>query len=306
MTYMIYPYNSASEGAKSLRDGLEAKLIRTSSSTYKKKAGDVIINWGSSNNPFKDALNADISGIISKKAFFDRLAYSGLVPKFATTSQGAAALGTDIVCRKEDQGKDGSGIVLVKKGDSIPQAKLYVELKEKTAEYRVHVGRDKAGKVTVLGHQKKVWKGEGPIWVGDNCSLVWTVNGVPAVLPATVAEVAVKTMELFPEITFAGLDIGYNSNDKTAYVFEANSAPQMTPKTVELYAKFFQSNFPTEVEVAVAAPAPTSINAQAYDVNNLKAGALKATNRAELIEWFIMSSGTTNFFEKFKKELLDA
>lgn len=240
MTYMIFPYSSASAGAKDIAAALDGYRIKRQNSTYKFSDGDVVINWGASDNPFPQALNADVKSIISKKEFFDRCKYASVAPKFALTAQSAKILGCKLVCREQDKGKDGSGIKIWDGEGEIPWAKLYVELVPKTHEYRVHIARDKNKFLTILGQQRKFFSGDGPVWVGDDCKFVWTVDGNPVVLPAKVKEVCLKTMDIFPEIDFTGLDVVYDSATNSAYVLEANSAPTMTPKTVEIYAKYFE------------------------------------------------------------------
>jgi hypothetical protein len=242
MSYMIYPYSSGSEGAKNISEGLGGMRIKRSGSTYSYKDTDVVINWGASDNPFPKALNANIASVLSKKAFFDRCKYAGITPRFAFDQAAAKALNAKLVCRALDKGKDGEGISIWEGDGPLPNAVLYVELIAKTEEYRVHVGRTKDGEIVLIGHQRKFKKGGGEIWTGDSCNFVWTVNGLPVVLPQAVKDVAVKALDLFGEVTFAGFDIIYDGTN--AYVLEANSAPMMTPKTVECYTTFFNKFYP--------------------------------------------------------------
>lgn len=244
MGYMIYPYSSASEGAKNIAAGLGGMRIKRSGSTYSYKDTDVVINWGASDNPFPQALNANIGSVLSKKAFFDRCKYADITPRYALDPSAAKAMNSKLVCRASDKGKDGDGITLWEGDTPLPDAALYVELQPKTAEYRVHVGRTKDGEIVLIGHQRKFKKGGGDIWAGESCHFVWTVDGLPVVLPQVVKDVAVKCLALFEEITFAGLDIIYNNATGKAFVLEANSAPTMTPKTVECYTTFFNKFYP--------------------------------------------------------------
>ena len=244
MSYMIYPYSSVSEGAKNIADGLGGMRIKRQGSSYLYKDTDVVINWGASDNPFPKALNANIGSVLSKKAFFDRCKYADITPRYALDPSAAKALNSKLVCRTTDKGKDGEGITIWEGDSPLPSAVLYVEFKPKTHEYRVHVGRTKEGEIVLIGHQRKFKKGGGDIWTGDSCNFVWTVDGLPVVLPQAVKDVATKTLALFEEVTFAGLDIIYDSNTDKAYVLEANSAPMMTPKTVECFTTFFNKFYP--------------------------------------------------------------
>ncbi len=246
MSYMIYPYSSGSEGAKNISEGLGGMRIKRSGSTYIYKDTDVVINWGASDNPFPKALNANIGSVLSKKAFFDRCKYADITPRFALDPSAAKALNAKLVCRASDKGKDGEGITIWEGDTPLPPAVLYVEFQPKTAEYRVHVGRTKEGEIVLIGHQRKFKKGGGDIWAGESCYFVWTVDGLPVVLPQAVKDVALKTLALFEEVTFAGLDIIYDANTSKAFVLEANSAPVMTPKTVECFATFFNTYYPVQ------------------------------------------------------------
>lgn len=246
MSYMIYPYSSVSEGAKNIADGLGGMRIKRSCSTYLYKDTDVVINWGSSDNPFPKALNANIGSVLSKKAFFDRCKYADITPRYALDPTAAKALGSKLVCRATDKGKDGEGITIWEGDGPLPSAVLYVQFQPKTAEYRVHVGRTKDGEIVIIGQQRKFKPSGGDIWAGDSCYFRWNepATGLPVVLPEGVRDVAFKTLALFEEITFTGLDIIYDSATGKAFVLEANSAPMMTPKTVECYTTFFNKFYP--------------------------------------------------------------
>jgi hypothetical protein len=245
MTYMIFPYKSASQGAKDIAEGLGGKRIKRSGSSYVPKDSDVIINWGASDNPYPQALNAKTKNVLSKLAFFDRCKYEGITPRYATTKDGALALNCQLVCRQTDKGRDGEGIVIWTGDGPLPDASLYVELLPKTEEYRVHMGRTPMGLPVIIGIQRKYSKGSSPIWVGHSCKFVWTLNGLPVLLPTAARDVAVKTLQALSEIDFAGLDIIYDNETGKAHVLEANSAPMMTPKTVDCYAVFFKEYYPS-------------------------------------------------------------
>lgn len=258
--FMIYPYKQGSEGAKAVAEALEGKRILRENSTYKPKPGDVIINWGASDCPFPQALNHDVSGGLDKLAFFNRLKGTHLTPKFATNKlQAAAELTFPVFCRTQIKGKDGEGIVVAESWDQLVEAPLYVRGIVKTAEYRLHLGRLPDGTIYYIGGQKKIHKvvedKHPDIWCGSETTFVWTVNGQPAVIPQRVIDVAEDAFKLFPELAFAGLDVVWDGAN--AYVLEINSAPMQTPKTTELYAKFFRDYEAMLPKPVAEAPAPT-------------------------------------------------
>src|SRR5687767_6197065 len=141
--WLVYPYRFASEGAKMLAEGLEGQRIKLEGSRYEHRDGDVIINWGNGDNTrFPDALNADVNVCINKKLFFQRMQGHNIVPPFAFSKDEAARhLSFPIICRTTTEGADGQGIVIATTFDQLVSAPLYTQLMPKTAEYRVHMGR---------------------------------------------------------------------------------------------------------------------------------------------------------------------
>lgn len=245
MRFMIYPYTQGSKGAKMLAESLQCKRILLEGSSYVPKEDDIIINWGSSECPFPQALNNDIKGALNKLTFFRRLEGLGLTPKFADTLEGAKTLTFPVFCRKKLEGRDGQGIVIADKAEELIPAKLYVEGIDKTSEYRIHMGRLPDGVVEIVGRQKKVHVAtdsdqDARVWTGDGTSLVWTVDGQPAYIPPSVLQVAEKAFEKFPELTFGAFDVCYNNSTGQAYVLELNSAPMGTPETTRRYSEFFK------------------------------------------------------------------
>jgi len=287
MRYRIYPYKSASEGATAIAEAIGGKKIRLQNSTYQPAPDDVIINWGNSSCPFPNALNKDISATLDKLKFFERLAGTGLTPKFATTAvQAAAELAFPVFCRTQLKGKDGEGIVVADAWMNLVPAPLYVQRVAKTKEYRVHVGRF-GNEIIPIGHQQKVHhtvEGQHPdIWTGDSTKFVWTVNGAPVSLPAAVKTCVNSAFEKFPELTFGAFDVVYDAGSNTAYVLEINSAPMQTPETTARYKAFFQKFAPPEPVAApvtaAAAPTPVALKtrpAAAQSDANIVSGILEA------------------------------
>lgn len=263
--YMIYPYTQNSKGAIDLAKELGGQRILREGSSYQKKPGDVVINWGASDCPYPYALNADNKAVLDKLSFFKRLAGKGLAPRFATSLQGAPDLAYPIFCRTKLQGRDGAGIVVADNAGQLVNCQLYVEGVNKTSEYRVHVGRLPDGSVVVIGAQKKV-HGEphagqdSRVWTGESTRFVWTVGGAPAVIPGAVTAVSIKAFAFFPELTFGAFDVVYDSDSYKAYVLEINSAPMMTPETAKRYGDFFRKHG-EQVSVQPVASAATMVAA---------------------------------------------
>ncbi len=247
--YMVYPYKQNSEGAIALADALDGKRILREGSRYQYRDTDVLINWGAGDCPYPQALNSDVKGCIEKREFFRRLAGSPYIPKFTLNRASAlGALDFPIVCRTRTTGHDGEGIVIADNADQMVDARLYTQLVDKTAEYRVHIGRKPDGSVTIIGAQKKLHRGapEGVderVWVGEGTVFVWTVGGVVVddFMPEIVRIAAHEVFDKFPELTFGAFDIVYHTyTSPGAVALEINSAPMMTPETARRYAEFFK------------------------------------------------------------------
>lgn len=277
MKYFVYPYTQGSKSAKALAEALDGKRILREGSNYKyNKMEHILINWGASDCPYNQALNYKIGAVVDKREFFKRLKGTGITPQYATTLFDAVTtLPFPIFCRKKATGHDGEGIVIADKPNQLVECSLYVEGIVGKNEYRVHVGRQYDGKVAIIGAQKKVSKAKTAemtnipadprIRCGDTTGFVWTVSGQPVQLPTKVAEVAIKVMEKFPELTFGGFDI-IESTGGNAYVLEVNSAPMATPETTVKYAEFFReyanqfelANLPKKVEAPVIKAVPVA------------------------------------------------
>lgn len=271
--YLVHPFNMASEGARAVADVLDGQLIRLEGSRYSHQDGDVVINWGNGSCRFPFALNNDVSVCINKLKFFQRLAGTGLTPAFSTDQRGLAC---PVICRTRIEGADGEGAVIADRPDQLVNARLYVQLEPKTAEYRVHVGRKPDGQIVIIGAQQKFRRNleqmrDQRIWTGDCTYFVWTVGGLPVVLPPEVERVSLATLASLSELTFAGLDVIFDSARNKAFVVEANSAPMMTLQSARLYANFFRL-FATESEPIAAPPVVTP----SYEALEQRVAALEA------------------------------
>jgi hypothetical protein len=288
MKFMIFPYTQNSESATALAADLGGKRILRQGSSYEYNPDDVVINWGASDCPAKyKALNADIKGVLDKLSFFKRLAGKGLTPEFATSMQGAQALGYPVFCRTQIKGRDGAGIVVADKNSDLVQAPLYVKGIDKTSEYRIHIGRLPDGGHHTIGVQKKRKlaqtvemtniPADNRVWCGDTTSFVWTVNGFPVTAPSSVMLAVDNAFDYFPELTFGAFDVIYDSSTGRAYVIEINSAPMATPLTTKAYGDFFrlysqsvEQVTPQETATEVAEAPVTVGQAQAAFVQNSK------------------------------------
>lgn len=245
--YMVLPYTPGSEGATAIADALDGLCIRLTGSAYTYQEGDCVINWGNGdghprliNLPAGVLLNPSVNICIDKKAFFERMQGHNIVPPFALTKAEALRhMQFPIICRTRTEGADGAGIVIAEDEAHMASARLYTQLLEHTAEYRVHMGRRFDGEIVLICAQKKRAGAEHPdprIMTGEHVFLDWCD---PANLPRPVFDVTKRSMELMPELHFGGFDVIVTEN-WGARVVEVNSAPMQTETTARKYAEFFK------------------------------------------------------------------
>lgn len=278
----VFPWDQISEGATAIAKQLDCQKILRNGSRYQPQPGDVIVNWGASDIDAKfirpkfgyhghdgvTVLNENVIGVLDKLLYFKRVEGNQYSPAAAYGKKGAAKLRFPVLCRTKLKGCDGAGIVIAESEDQLVDAKLYVQLEPKTAEYRVHVGRDRDGKASIMGVQQKFLPRGGDKdmrlrTTANGCYFVWTVDGEPVQLPPQAVEAAFSVFDCFPELTFGGLDVIYDRKSGTAFVVEINTAPEMTPKACELYAEFIQQyrgpkakRVPEVAAIAVVAAEP--------------------------------------------------
>lgn len=253
--FFILPYKMASEGGKALADALGGLRIRLLNSEYRYQEGDCIVNWGNGDSSIYLSLpelhdhpvmlNPNVNICINKKKFFERMQGHNIVPPFAFSRDEALRhLQFPIVCRTTVEGADGQGIVIAENSEQLVSASLYTQLMEKTAEYRVHLGRTFNGDIVLIAAQKKRVAAYGRqreghderIWTGENVFLDYLE---PNELPRHIFDVTKRSMELMPELHFGGFDV-IDTASWGARVVEVNSAPMLTPVVTEKYAKFIR------------------------------------------------------------------
>lgn len=201
-----------------------------------------VINWGST-LPL-DALTAvngpaAVALAIDKLDTFKHLLRSGVnIPTFY---EDGALLDRDKIwlARTRLRASGGEGIVVLRKGDEMIQAPLYVQYIPKHLEYRVHVFNQTGGSDTYV--QQKLRRNEAEQTADEkllrNHSNGWVFAQPVGDIPAAVCKQAVAAVE-YLGLDFGAVDVIVGRDDGEAYVLEVNTAPGLQGETtLDFYAE---------------------------------------------------------------------
>lgn len=243
MTIWITTNGRPSNGAKALAQQPGFKRCLTGKGL---KPDDVLVNWGST----KDIKLAKQCGRVmnyvmpvsmaaNKLECFQALLKGEVKTVEWTLDKAKAQEWLDkeytVVARTILTGHSGNGIIIVEKGEELPDAPLYTKYIYKEKEYRVHVVGD-----GVVDTQRKIKdpKQEVKTWkVRSHANgFIYARNGItPDAARDELAVAAVKAVGLH----FGAVDI-IQDKKGTYYVLEINTAPGLEGQTVELYAQAFR------------------------------------------------------------------
>jgi hypothetical protein len=242
--FRVLPYSPYSNSARLLAEGLSGKRIKLQGSRYKYSEGDVVINWGNSKPPpYTCTLNNDstcMTIVQNKLYFFENNKDSDWLPEFWTNPEEIPDDAFPIVCRTVLNGHSGQGIVLSDTRDDLVSCPLYVKYIPKKDEYRVHLGLNTSGDVTVIAIQQKKRKLEHdePNWKIRNHAngFVYAREGVDP--PSGVLDVSHDCF-LHSGLDFGAVDLGYHP-DHGIKAYEINTAPGLEGQTLEDYVRYFK------------------------------------------------------------------
>lgn len=263
MSTKIYAYKAGSRSAKALAEALGVRILRQDTS-WEGHYGDVVINWGSSRSPFRNAnltfmiegdnyegwLNnpSNVNVAACKLATFNKLKELGIaIPEFTTDiaiAENWQASGSIIVARSVLRGNSGEGITVVddqRDLSTIPDIKLWVKYIKKKHEYRVHVMQGKVIDVQVKKRRRVVddleaYAPEPRIRNLAN-GYVFCREGITA--NSQRDELAVNAVAALG-LDFGAVDLIYNQHINKYFVLEVNTAPGLEGTTLERYAKVFK------------------------------------------------------------------
>lgn len=247
----LYQYKAGSRSALALATALGAKRIKLKGSKFKPNPRKTLINWGSSSMPDEyltcQVLNhpTHVALAANKLEAFKCMENVGVsVPEFTEDSEEVELDMSDAkegkvawVARTKLSGHSGDGIVLLKGGDAVVEAPLYVRYIPKKEEYRIHVVRGE-----VIATQRKARRKDVPDdevdWQVRNHGngFIFARDGVEA--PAMALEESVKAIEALG-LDFGAVDVVWNDKQAKAYVLEVNTAPGLEGTTLDDYVGAF-------------------------------------------------------------------
>jgi len=250
MAVKIFSYNPGSRGARGLAAALGARVLRRDS-TWRGRNGDTVINWGAS-NVTGAGLQVDVQ-LLNRPEYVRRagnkLEFFSLereprhntdlfprFPEWTTDPQVAHRWDSTIVCRTVLTGHSGRGIIIVERGENIPNAPLYTRYVKKSAEFRVHIVKgaiiDVQRKIRDPDREPTDWR----VRSHDN-GFIYVRTGF--VVPADVREQAGRAF-VVSQLDFGAVDVLWNEAQGQAYVLEINTAPGLEGTTIEKYAEAFR------------------------------------------------------------------
>ena len=237
--FWFWAYNNGSKSVDLLTEALGGRIIKHENSSYKYRAGDIVINWGFARPPSRGVpvinLPAAVQTATSKLATFVALEHVGIsVPTHTRNKETAQAWNCRCLGRDLDNGSQGRGITVYHKGDRVGDHRFYVKYFKKEREFRIHVWADR-----VIFEQEKLKKTDA----GDEydkyirshfrgwCFAFGHLRERP--VPADVRAAATASVRALG-LTFGAVDIGWNAKEGPS-VFEVNTAPGLEETSLQAY-----------------------------------------------------------------------
>lgn len=251
---ILLPYKKTSVGSRMIANSLG--IVRyTIDERFRAEEPTWCINWGRGDFPdWRDEVNGFINrpeavmNAIDKRRtleLMDRAKVPGTIEftrdmKLATRW---SVEGATVMCRKELQGKDGSGIVVARRPRDIVAAEMYTKYVPKVDEYRVHVMKGEAFYVNVKRKSRNPAENAQADPEVRTSSNGWIFIHLdkrewPNRSILESAERAVEALGL----DFGGVDVG-EGRDGLPSVYEVNTAPELGPNTTAAYVSAFQKHY---------------------------------------------------------------
>lgn len=239
--------NRPSDSARTIATSLNVKRVRPERLAYLRPR--LVINWGVSGGSEYDRRHVwlnhgtKIRNAVNKADAFVCFGINGVsVPRIAMYKQEINWDGITLA-RTNLTGSGGDGIVVVRPGEELPEAPMYVEYIRKSAEYRVHVVR---GEVICVQQKRKregVEQSRDAGLIRNHANgWVFAVNNVEFSTESVEREIKDQSIAAVAALglDFGAVDIIVDKAGTKAYVLEVNSAPGLSsPTLIEAYRSAF-------------------------------------------------------------------
>lgn len=239
-----------SDGARALAtaSGFRLQSLRTPSRV--RRGTRLQVNWGSASPrpvPNVRCLNsgAAVELASNKLSALIAMREAGVpVPDFWQTKEEVNRRENGLIfARTLLRASEGRGIVVVRPGEDLPQAPLYVQYIRKSTEYRVHVGGTE-----VIAIQQKRFRNDHEASADEriirNHRNGWIFAVENVVYPTADTEERLREAAV-AAVRALGLDFGAvdlvvgKTNRANVYVLEVNTAPGLSsPTTLRAYTEY--------------------------------------------------------------------
>lgn len=225
-----------------LAEGLDGKILKLEGSKYRKKPGQVLINWGSSVPLDGCDLNKpeNVGIAVSKMNTFRVLQAADVpIPKWTQDKTKIINWNTKVVGRDFDTGRSGKGIKIYKIGENVGEHLFYSSYFKKKREFRIHIFNNKV----IFEQEKLRQKGAENVdkYIrSHNHGWCFAFNHLAAdPVPECVQIASLSAIDSLG-LNFGGVDVGWNPDDG-ACVFEVNTAPGLENSSLKAYIDEFKN-----------------------------------------------------------------
>lgn len=251
---ILLPYKKTSVGSRMLANAIGVARVGLEDEYRSHGEAVVCLNWGRGDYPWwRNEVDSwineptSVMRAIDKKVtlqWLDRAKVPGTIEHTESFEKAGRWIreGHAVMCRKDLQGQDGSGIVVARELKELVPAQLYTKYVKKVNEYRVHVMNGEAFYVNIKRKTRDAEVRDPDPYVRTS-SNGWIFVHLDerewpskAVLASAIAAVEALGLD------FGGVDVG-ESQDGTASVYEVNTAPEMGPNTTAAYKAAFQRHY---------------------------------------------------------------
>lgn len=239
---LLRPPQRSSNGCRQLRQALPESVSRFSRCSILPRQYHLAINWGNSSPlqalPRQKVLNPPdkVANAIDKLRAFNLWKERGIAIPFYSDSKCDVDLDNHVyLARLHTTGSGGEGIVVLRKGDEVPEAPLYVRYIPKREEYRVHVFCGSAIHVQQKRRRSGVEQSADEKLI-RNYDNGWVFCNVDLTqVDPSLLELAVKACAALG-LDFGALDMVKSNHDGEYYVLECNTAPGLdSPTAIQKY-----------------------------------------------------------------------